>query len=102
MKLYLTEDAEDDVGEILGFTLNEWGRGQYWAYSDMLAEAYAEILADPKVGRIRLAGRPQVCGHHIRKPGRDARHIVFYDTDRCGDIRVLRVLHDMMDFSAHL
>lgn len=95
--------AEEDVADVLSFTLRRWGETKYWEYSDLIEEAYLAITADPGIGRPRSTVRPSVLGHHIQQPGRNARHVVFYRYDATKDrVTVLRVLHDSMDFDQHL
>jgi plasmid stabilization system protein ParE len=101
--LEVTEKAEEDVADVLLYTLRRFGEAKYWEYSDLIEEAYQTITADPGRGRLRFSVRPRVLGHHIEQPGRNARHIVFYTYDATIDrVTVLRVLHDSMDFGQHL
>jgi len=101
--LEVTQRAEDDVGDVLLYTLRRWGEAKYWEYSDLIEEAYVAITADPTQGRARAFVQPGILGHHIEQPGRAARHIVFYTYDETKDcVTVVRVLHDSMDFDRHL
>lgn len=102
-KLAVTEQAENDISDILLYTRARWGERQYWSYFELVEEALGVVAADPRIGRPRHAARPGVLGHHIKKVGREARHIVFYRFDESADtVTVLRVLHDSMDFDRHL
>jgi toxin ParE1/3/4 len=95
--------ARADIVGVLAYTLDQWGAAKYWEYRDLIIEeAYEEILADPECGRIRPQSRPNVRGYHIGKPGRRARHIVFYRVGASGEIEVVRFLHDAMDPGRHL
>lgn len=101
--LEVTAKAEEDVAEVLLYTLRQWGEAKYWEYSELIEEAYQTIAADPGRGRSRYSVRPRVLGHHIEQPGRNARHIVFYTYDATTDrVTVVRVLHDSMDFGQNL
>lgn len=100
-EVVLTRQADADIDEVLARTLRTWGEAQYWAYFDLIREALLAIAEDPSRGRPRLAVRPGVLGHHIKRPGHDARHIVFYVVD-ADTVTVLRLLHDSMDFERHL
>ena len=99
----VTEQAAADLDDILERTLQRWGERKYWEYFDLIEDALVAVVHDPARGRSRSAARPGVLGHHIKQPGRNARHIVFYTYDATKDhVTVLRVLHDSMDFERHL
>ena len=98
----VTLQAEEDILVVLSHALQEWGPTKYWEYRHLIEETYGDILADPSCGRVNVPARPGVQGRHIRKPGRRARHIVFYKARNNGDIEVVRFLHDAMDFERHL
>lgn len=101
--LEVTEKAEEDVADVLLYTLRRFGEAKYWEYSDLIEEAYFAITTDPRKGRPRSTVRPRVLGHHIEQPGKKARHVVFYTYDATKDrVTVVRVLHDSMDFGQHL
>ncbi len=101
--LEVTKQAEADVEDVLLRTLGRWGASKYWDYSELIEEAYAAIAANPKSGRNCSGVRPGILRHHIKRPGRNARHVVFYVYDATSDrVTVVRVLHDSMDFNQHL
>lgn len=101
--LEVTEKAEEDVADVLLYTLRRFGEAKYWEYSDLIGEAYHRLMADPGAGRSRPSLRPEILGHRIEQPGRNARHVMFYKYDPTTDrVTVLRVLHDSMDFGLHL
>jgi plasmid stabilization system protein ParE len=45
--LEVTGKAEEDVADVLSFTLSRWGETKYWEYSDLIEEAYRAITAKP-------------------------------------------------------
>ncbi len=101
--LEVTRKAEEDVADVLSYTRARWGEGKYWEYADLIEEAYLTITVDPARGEPRSNIANGVLCHHIRRPGRNARHVVFYAYDPAKDrVTVLRVLHDSMDFVRHL
>jgi len=101
-RLFEAPRAEVDIRSVLAHTLDEWGPTKYWEYRDLIEEAFEEILSNPDCGRVMLASRACIRGHHIRKPGRNARHIVCYRVTTNGDVEVVRFLHDAMDHARHL
>ena len=100
-RIHLSEQADSDIDEILQHTKHRWGHLKYWDYFDLIQEALATIAENPDCGRSRSGVRPNVLAHHIKQPGRNARHMVFYVLVQ-GQVFVLRVLHDSMDFDHHL
>ena len=100
-QIHLSEQADSDIDEILRFTKRRWGNLKFWEYFDLIQDALTEIAKDPACGRSRSEARPNVLAHHIKQAGRNARHVVFYVVVE-GQVFVLRVLHDSMDFDRHL
>jgi toxin ParE1/3/4 len=96
-RLYCSPRAKRDIADVLEYTRDRWAR----AYRDLIREALKSIAADPKCGKLRGA-RPGILSHHIKLPGRNARHVVFYRISRDGAVEIVRVLHDTMDFDQHL
>jgi toxin ParE1/3/4 len=100
-RLYRSPRAKRDIADVLEYTRDRWGQAQARAYLDLIREALKSIAADPKCGKLRGA-RPGILSHHIKLPGRDARHVVFYRISRDSVVEIVRVLHDSMDFDQHL
>jgi len=71
-------------------------------YEDLIEEALRAIAEDPSRGSPRSSARPGTFAHHIGKPGRRARHVLFYRVEAEGIVEVIRFLHDSMDFDRHL
>jgi len=70
-------------------------------YRDLIRDALKAIAADADCGKVRSL-RPGILSHHIKQPGRNARHIVFYRVATTGAVEIVRRLHDSMDFDQHL
>ena len=101
--LAVTEQAEEDVAGILRYTLERWGEQQYWEYAALIEEALVAVAQDPLRGRSRPETRAGMLAFHVKQPGRNARHVLFYAHDAVRDrVTVVRVLHDSMDFERHL
>ncbi|MBI4702767.1 MAG: type II toxin-antitoxin system RelE/ParE family toxin [Deltaproteobacteria bacterium] len=101
-QLYITELAEADIAGVLSHTLERWGAAQYARYGELIELALADLAANPGCGGLRSEIRPGLRAHHIKRPGRNARHILFYRVERDEHVVVLRLLHDHMDFARHL
>ena len=94
--------AKQDIKEVLEYTREKWGNAKAWEYSELILEALEIIATDPNRERPKSAARAGVLGYHIKQPGRNARHIIFYRIDANGTVQVIRFLHDSMDFDQHL
>jgi toxin ParE1/3/4 len=93
--------AKRDIIDVLKYTRDRWGKDQARAYRDLIREALRAISANPRRGKVR-GTRPGILSYHIKQPGRDARHIVFYRVNVFGVLELVRFLHDSMDFDQHL
>lgn len=94
--------AKQDIVEVLLFTKERWGAAQARAYRDLIRDALRAIAADPESGTQRFTVRPDIWGYHIKRPGQNARHILFYRIAPSGAVEIVRMLHDSMDFDQHL
>ena len=94
--------AKQDIKEVLAYTRENWGQAKAWEYSELIQEALEVIASDPYRGRPTAAARAGVYGYHIKQPGRNARHIIFYRIGANGTVQIIRFLHDSMDFDLHL
>jgi len=101
-KLIITRAAWEDIRNVKRFTRHAYGDGKVLEYEDLIEEAYRDIMTNPTMGRLMLQDLPEVRGWPIAKPGRRARHIVFYRVNQGGDLEIVRFLHDAMDFKRHL
>jgi toxin ParE1/3/4 len=94
--------AKQDIVNVLRYTKEHWGEAQAREYRDLVKEALIAIALDPRCGKARDELRPGIRGHHIKQPGRNARHILFYRVTADDAVQVVRFLHDSMDFDQHL
>ena len=93
--------ARRDIVDVLRYTRNRWGKEQAREYRNLIREALNAIAAEPQLGKVR-GTRPGILSYHIKQPGRNARHIVFYRLSGAGALEIVRFLHDSMDFDQHL
>lgn len=100
-RLFRSPLARRDITDILKRTRDRWGEAQALEYRDLIRDALKAIAADPSCGKVRGV-RPGILSHHIKQPGRNARHIVFYRMATTGAVEIVRLLHDSMDFDQHL
>jgi toxin ParE1/3/4 len=91
-----------DLVEVLRYTKERWGKTKAREYRELIRDAFNAIGDDPSRGRPRTEARPGILSYHIRQPGRNARHVLFYRVTSNGVVEVVRFLHDSMDFERHL
>ncbi|WP_437625990.1 type II toxin-antitoxin system RelE/ParE family toxin [Sorangium sp. So ce1151] len=94
--------AKRNIYEALKYTKEHWGEAQARQYAELIKEAELAISRNPRRGRSYSSVRPGIFGYHIGKPGRPARHILFYRIVAADTIEVVRLLHDSMDFGNRL
>jgi len=92
---YLTNAAENDLREIIEYTLNEWGIEQVFTYRDQLESRLAMLAKFPEIGRANI-NLPSHIYYVI-----EGQHYVFYRIVDDG-IEILRLLHGRMDIFQHI
>ena len=92
----LTLLAEMDLDGIGAYTLDRWGMDQAAAYLTQLDGAFVALAQAPALGKDRSDLRPNLLACPCN------RHVIFFRRDDQGDVEILRILHDSMDFQRHL
>lgn len=87
--------AETDLIHIWVYTSQTWGESQADKYFDSLEAGISEIRRNPEAGRSRESLRQGYWSKTIE------HHVVFYTFNE-HEVRVRRVLHEVMDFGEHL
>lgn len=93
----LSKKAQEDLRKIWDYSVETWSENQAEAYYENLISSFDYIASRPvAVGRsydeVRIGYRGLHCG----------RHIVFYRILKTGKVRIVRILHERMDFGRHL
>ncbi len=103
-RIRLSAEAEADIDEILGYTLETFGEAQADRYRSLLAEALGELSQRPDVpySRNRDDVRPGLRSLHIARRDNKGRHLILFRTADGQVVDVLRVLHDAMELKRHL
>jgi toxin ParE1/3/4 len=91
-----------DIADVLRYTKERWGKVKAVEYRELIRDALSAIAADPQCGKVRSDARPGLLSYHIKQPGKNARHVVFYRLKAGDVVEIIRVLHDSMDFDRHL
>ena len=94
-KYYLTNDAENDLREILEYTLNQWGVEQVLAYRNILESRLRTLAKFPTIGRNNI-NLPSEIFYIV-----EGKHYLFYRIVN-DEIEVLRILHSKMDIFQHI
>jgi toxin ParE1/3/4 len=93
--LILSPQAEQDLADILQYTLETWGEAQLVAYRAVLEKAIQAIVDNPQIAPLRPdispAHRTLLAGSHV---------VVYRLTDSA--ILVSRFLHARMDVRRHV
>ena len=91
----LSPRAQADIEEIWQYTTERWGHDQAERYIHALKQAIETIAREPSRGRASEHIRP---GYRRYSVG---SHVLFFRMVD-GEIDLVRVLHQRMDFDRHL
>jgi len=96
--------AEADLDDIVFWTADRFGEVQARAYESILRAALLSLQKGPSPAgsRPRPDIAPRLYALHAARISRRARHFIFFELDGSDRIDVVRILHDGMDFRAHL
>ncbi len=92
----LSERAKKDLVDIANYTEKKWSEEQAERYIRMLLSACGELADKPLVGRSYDPIYPGLRGSACDK------HVIFYRVLSRSKVRIVRVLHEKMDFPRHL
>lgn len=93
--------AEEDIADVLAYTLERFGLQQCRLYEQLIEEALARVAQRPGSGR-EFPDRPGFFLTSIRSRGRRASHQLLYRVIEEERVEILRLLHDSMDVSRHI
>lgn len=93
----LSKKASNDLGQIWYYTLETWSEEQADRYFHDLIQSIDYIADNPDT-----AGRSYEEVRHDYRGFRSGRHIIFYRILKNGKVRIIRILHERMDFGRHL
>lgn len=92
----LSERARKDILDITDYTEEKWSEEQAEKYVRMIFSECRELANKPLVGRSYDECRPGLRGYPCGK------HVIFYRVLSLTKVRIIRVLHEQMDFPRHL
>lgn len=88
--------AQEDMIEIGRYTQRRWGTAQRTSYLTAMASVFARLASGAIRGRARTDLREGLlmAGH--------GAHLIFFRRSPQGDVEILRILHERMDFPRHM
>ena len=101
----LTDQAAQDVEDILAWTFQQFGSQQLEIYTDAINDALEVLNEVPTAVGVRW--HPELgeamATLHVARQGRKGRHLLVFRVSAPESVvEVLRILHDSMDLSRHL
>ncbi|WP_107496967.1 type II toxin-antitoxin system RelE/ParE family toxin [Thalassobius sp. I31.1] len=94
--LTITPLARGDIKDIGRYTQTTWGMAQRDAYLRAFTAVFEQMRDGTISGRARGEIRENLLCYPCNK------HMVFFRRTGGGDVQILRVLHERMDFGQHL
>lgn len=95
-KLILRQEAIDDLTDIWGYSVRVWSEKQADRYYEDIKQACHQVALDPAIGREYTILKPGIFGLRVNK------HFIFYQIVESGEVEVIRILHEKMDFQRHI
>ena len=92
----LSERAKKDLRSIADYKEEKWSEKQAEDYLRMLFTECRALADKSEVGRPYDESRPGLRGYPCCK------HVIFYRVLSLNKVRIVRVLHEKMDFPRHL
>lgn len=99
IRVIISQDADEELDEILEQTKKQWGEDQVCKYLRLVKDAIAAIAKNPRCGRSYPGVQPNILGYPIRQSGKPARHILFYRIDSINTVVIVHFFHDKRDFA---
>ena len=88
--------SRKDLTDIGNYTVRTWSEEQAERYLRMLLGEFAVLAENPALGRPSDEIRSGLCSRHCGK------HVIFYRQLGKNKIRIVRILHEKMDYPRHL
>ena len=93
----ITEKAQKDLVDIWNYTYDVWSEKQADKYVGKLLEDIGKIALKPEIsGQSYEFVRNGFRGFHSGK------HIIFFKILQNGKVRIIRILHESMDYRRHM
>ncbi|MBR4802870.1 MAG: type II toxin-antitoxin system RelE/ParE family toxin [Bacteroidales bacterium] len=93
----LSEKALKDLHDIWNYTVDVWSEIQADKYVEKLKESIDDIAKNP-----RTAGQSYGFVRRGYRGFHSGKHIIFFKILRNGNARIVRILHERMDYIKHM
>ncbi len=103
-RVRLTRSAEQDIADIVQWTVVNFGAQQALLYAELIRYAITDLANGPSVIGVKSRAElgQDVSTLHVARQGKKGRHFVVFRTSSPSYVDVLRVLHDSMDLQHHV
>ena len=91
----LSKRALRDLEEIGDYTVTKWSEDQAEIYVRMMLQECRHLADRPLIGRAYDLYRPGIRGYPCGK------HVIFYRVLSQSKVRIVRILHERMDYPRH-
>jgi len=91
-----TVRAKSDLREIGRFTQHRWGQKSRIEYLARMESVCGRLAANPSLGRSRDELPQGVLSFPV------GRHLIIYKVEDAGQVLIIRVLHQSMDYQKNL
>lgn len=100
----LSKRAAQDYVEAIRWSHQRFGKGQAQIYAQVLTKAVDALREGPELGDVRTRDDigPGIKMLHVGRQGQRGRHFIVFRLSSTNTIDIVRILHDSMDFSAHV
>lgn len=95
-KYKLTSKAEEDFDSIALYSLEHWGLLAAEDYMRELDEGFERLASDQFLGRDRSDIQQRLLSYPCNS------HMIFFRRDIDGNVEILRILGQSMDFERHI
>lgn len=92
---HLSSKADDDIDDIVDYTLDTWGESQTYNYITELYQFLQTLADNPELGRSASEFAAPLKRNNYKS------HTIFYEPTKTG-IFVVRILGQIRDFKRHL
>lgn len=94
-KIVLSREADQDLIDILQYTLATWGAAQMDAYTAAIDKGLTLLARNPRLGRARNDLFPGCRSFQVEQ------HTIFYRVDEIA-LSIARILHQRMNARRHV
>lgn len=95
-KYKLTNKAVSDLANIWDYTIDTWSENQAEKYYQQIITTCQNLVEDPECGKHYFEVKNHLLGYKTGK------HIIFYEKMSDEQVKIIRILHERMDFESRI